>query len=175
MIITLKKGSTQQDLEEGRPHKRSILQIERDDGSIDWDYINPGLLTHDLAHYAVETVLLLKHGFFGIINQGASISEFELPKEEKPVLVHSDTIHKEALISEHLVNLVQSEIWNTGTIDDFLVIFQGICDEHGLTYPSNLNIDTLNQIREEYSRLSLEFLSLKQGEQLQLTIKDWKP
>ena len=175
MKIILKKGSTQQDLEEGRPYKKSTLHIYRDDGTLDWEYINPGLLTHDLAHYAVESILDMKNGFYGIINQGASISDFELPKGQKGFLVHPDTIHLEALQSEHLVNLVQSEIYNTGTLDDFIQIMKDICAENELEFPARLNKSSLKEIRSLYSELALEFHSMDEGQELELNLQDWKP
>ena len=175
MKIILKKGSSQQDLSEGKPFKKSTLHIYRDDGTLDWEFINPGLLTHDLAHYAVESILDMKHGFYGIINQGASIRDFELPKDQKGPLVHPDTIHKEALQSEHLVNLVQSEIYNTGTISDFIELVRNICNENNLDYPSKLNENNLEKIRELYSKLALEFHSMERGQELELSLVDWRP
>ena len=50
MEISLQKHST----------KPSILKCVRNDGSVTWAKLHPGTETHDLAHFAVETVLDFK-------------------------------------------------------------------------------------------------------------------
>ena len=67
LTITLKKMLT----------KPSILSITRNDGSTTWSKLHRGLETHDLAHYAVESTLRFSKAFYGIINEGYNISDFE--------------------------------------------------------------------------------------------------
>ena len=67
MTITLKKMLT----------KPSIHSITGNDGSKTWSKLHRGLETHDLAHYAVESTLLFSKAFYGIINEGDNINDFE--------------------------------------------------------------------------------------------------
>jgi hypothetical protein len=67
LTITLKKMLT----------KPSILSSTRNDGSTTWSKLHRGLETHDLAHYAVESTLRFSKAFYGIINEGYNISDFE--------------------------------------------------------------------------------------------------
>ena len=123
---------------------------------------------HDIAHYAVETVLGFKNGFYGIVNQGIEILDFELPKEEKPTLVHPDTMHIEAIQSEYIVNLLQTEIWNSGRIDNFLEVLKSSLGERNISFPVQITNDKLEEIRNVYHHYALEFSSMQEGESLEL-------
>jgi hypothetical protein len=58
-----------------------VLRCTRDDGSVTWqkqtDRHAAHFSLHDLTHFAVETVLGFRRGFFGLINEGWDISETE--------------------------------------------------------------------------------------------------
>lgn len=60
---------------DGRPSLACI----REDGSRTWARVHPFLPTHDLAHYAVESVLGIDDAFFGLIAQGWDIDAFAAP------------------------------------------------------------------------------------------------
>ena len=55
-------------------------------------------------HYAVETTLHFKNAFFGMLAGGISISDFELPKDQRPF-----AYSEEALVAESIVNLLSME------------------------------------------------------------------
>ena len=64
--ISLKKISAQQ----------ASLQCRRPDGSVTWSRVHPFYPTHDLSHFAVETALGLRQGFFGLIAGGWELADF---------------------------------------------------------------------------------------------------
>jgi hypothetical protein len=61
---------------DGRP----AVTFVRDDGSRTSGRLGAGDFgpVHDLTHYAVETTLGLRHGFYGLLAQGWNIPDFEV-------------------------------------------------------------------------------------------------
>ena len=94
--------------------KSSVLTITRSDGSSTWSKLYKGLETHDLAHYAVEKTLCFKHAFYSIIDNGFNISDFAAPRQQRPFAVRSENLHTEAIVTEHIVNLLEVEFLNSG-------------------------------------------------------------
>lgn len=64
--ITLKKISAE----------RASLHCRRADGTETWSRVHPFYPTHDLSHFAVETALGLRQGFFGLIAGGWDLDDF---------------------------------------------------------------------------------------------------
>ena len=64
--INLKKISTEQ----------ASLNCRRPDGTITWSRVHPFYPRHDLSHFAVETTLGLRQGFFGLIAAGWELADF---------------------------------------------------------------------------------------------------
>ncbi len=60
---------------------RPVVSVTRADGSVTSGQLGAGNFgpVHDLAHYAVETHLGAAGGFYGLIAQGWSIPDFEVP------------------------------------------------------------------------------------------------
>ena len=66
MQVNLKKISAE----------RASLHCRRGDGSETWSRVHPFYPTHDLSHFAVETALGLRQGFFGLIAGGWDLADF---------------------------------------------------------------------------------------------------
>lgn len=145
--------------------KPSILTIIRSDDSSTWSKLRIGMETHDLAHYAVEKVLNFTSAFYGIINKGFNISDFELPKEQRPNL-----ITPESLVTEHIVNLLEVEFLNSGNNHNFIEDLKQILSDNNLPFPNNLNSETLINIRDVYQKLVLKWKALKDDEILNLEL-----
>jgi hypothetical protein len=64
--VNLKKISAEQ----------SSLHCRRRDGSVTWSRVHPFYPGHDLSHFAVETALSLRQGFFGLIGEGWELADF---------------------------------------------------------------------------------------------------
>jgi len=82
------------------------LTCERPDGSVTWerqDGERGGFLpVHDLTHFAVETVLNYRHGFFGLLAQGWNLEDFGQPWPR-------GRLPAEAVLSEFTVGFFDQE------------------------------------------------------------------
>lgn len=65
-------------------NKPDTLSVRRTDGSVTWSQGQAGPAYHDLAHYAVETVLQTTQGFFSIIDQGLPSTTSCFPGTDGP-------------------------------------------------------------------------------------------
>lgn len=87
-----------------RSGKPALLECTRAGGSVTMAEVAPGP-AHDLAHYAVETTLGLKQGFFGLLAAGWDIADFDVAGAAKRL-----SIPPEAVAVEHVVNLLTMEL-----------------------------------------------------------------
>ncbi len=82
------------------------LTCTRRDGSVTWQRQNgPTALVmpaHDLAHFAVESTLGFRSGFYGLLTDGWEITDFATPWPRGP-------IPDEALVVELIVGLFDAE------------------------------------------------------------------
>jgi hypothetical protein len=158
MVIVLKKMNS----------KPSVLIITRSDGTTTWSKLHRGLETHDLAHYAVESTLQFNNAFYGLINKGFTVADFELPKEQRPKEVQPQHLHENAIITEHLVNLLEVELMNSGLNTNFLFDLSEILKKNALSFPKLLNTETLKQIRTTYHNLVNQWSNLEEGQELRI-------
>lgn len=158
MLISLKKRFT----------KPCILTITRSDGSMTWSKLHKGLETHDLAHFAVESTLNFSKAFYGIINDGYDINDFQLPRDQRPFAVRPENLHQEAIITEHIVNLLEIELLNSGYNDDFIEKLRDILIQNDLSFPQNLFPESLDKIRATYHNLYNQWLVLEDGDKLNI-------
>lgn len=60
-----------------------VLRCQRPDGSVIWQRQTGRYASffplHDLTHYAIETTLALRQGFYGLIASGWTFSDFDKP------------------------------------------------------------------------------------------------
>jgi hypothetical protein len=88
------------------PDGSASLTGTRRDGSVTWQrQRGPSALVfppHDLTHYAVETVLGFRGGFYGLLADGWEISDFAAPWPRGP-------IPEEALVAELIVGFFDVE------------------------------------------------------------------
>lgn len=79
LTITLKR----------HPDGSASLSCTRRDGTRTWQRQNGRLAQvfpqHDLTHYAVETALGYRHGFYGLIADGWDIGDFTAPWPRGPI------------------------------------------------------------------------------------------
>jgi hypothetical protein len=89
-----------------RPDGGGLLRCVRADGSTTWQKQEsrhaPFFALHDLTHFAVESTLGFKHGFFGLIAAGWDVEDTtgQGPRGELP---------KEAVEVEQIVGLLDAE------------------------------------------------------------------
>lgn len=93
MEITFKKGNA-----------KNSITCKREDGTSTWTEADAFMIAHDLTHYVVETVFSMKNGFYGLLDSGLDITDFEKKQKITP-----RDIPKEAITAETLVNLFLTE------------------------------------------------------------------
>lgn len=138
---------------------KHVLICKRKDGTSTWINADEFFLQHDLLHYAVETAMKFKSAFYGMIAQGISITDFDLPADKRNI-----NFSDEALLTEHIVNLVMIE-----TKDGRFENFNGTLKE---SLPANkktlsaalLSDDQLNLIHTTYDMLLQQWKKLKENE-----------
>ena len=149
--------------------KQSVLTIIRNDGTSTWAKLYKGMETHDIAHYCVESTLNFSHAFYGIINHDYKIQDFALPREERPHAVKPENLHNEALVTEHIVNLLEVEKQSDSRNNDFIKTLKMILEQNNLSFPNKLNETSLQKIRRDYHQLVDKWESLKEDEELRIT------
>lgn len=149
--------------------KPTVLTFRRSDGSQTWSMLRLPI-GHDLAHYAVETVLQLRQAFFGLLDQGFSTDDFELPRERRQQALLPANLPLEALQTEHIVALLQTE-WACGRNVSFTSDLMQSLTDKGLAYPHQLTAERLEEIRKTYSALMNQWDKLPAGQQLNLAIR----
>src|SRR5262245_5618971 len=72
----------------------AVLSCTRPDGSVTWQKQEGRQASffprHDLTHYAVETVLGHRRGFYGLLAEGWDFSDFGTPWPRGPLPVDAD-------------------------------------------------------------------------------------
>lgn len=137
-----------------------IINVLRDDGSTTWNKMFPNFAIHDLAHLAIEKELNSKLGFFGLLNRGHNIQDFDLPKEERPEALLPSNLPKESIQIEHFVNLLLVEFSDGSPNPDFIEMLNKILAENQLPPMNGLNEAKLNNIRAKLKELDLEWKRL---------------
>lgn len=159
MIIQFKKNRS----------KPSVLNCIRKDGTNTWTKIQNEFEIHDLAHYAVETVLGFDNAFYGLLAKGFSIQDFELPKDQRPEALVPSNLPQQALQTEHIVNLL-----TTVTVSpehsgfEFIHELKVILEESNLDFPDNLTPKSLEDIFTCFYDLNAKWKSLEEGGILEL-------
>lgn len=93
------------------PSSKDVLTCVREDGSRTWSRLHAAFPIHDMTHYAVESEMRAKDGFFGLIAQGWDIGDFGIPEKRARMPL-------EALWVEHVVGIVWRE-FVTREISDY--------------------------------------------------------
>ena len=120
------------------------LSCIRADGSRTWSDLQEGTVFHDLAHYIVEKKFEFTQAFYGLIKQGFNIGDFELPAQQRPQKLMPKNLPEEALVTEHLVNLLQVLINHPDRTQNLLEQLNIICSTRGFAFkPTPENINTL--------------------------------
>lgn len=146
----------------GKPH---ILSYTRDDGSVTWMYSDDFFTRHDLSHYAIETIMEYRTAFYGMLNDGMDIGDFE-DREKRLLIPMTD----EARWAENMANLFLMET-TQGTFPDFNEVQQNtgrssFGDQYLLM---TLSPDQIEGIRNRLRQLLAEWDALPVGETLTLT------
>lgn len=146
--------------EQGKPH---VLRYIRQDGSVTWTLLKtPFAIDHDLMHYAVEKILDLRGGFYGLLEQGFDINDFTLPKEQRPIALKWENLPIEAQYSEIIVGAFQQIPFN----EDFWAGLKMQLDHFNLLVFEKLTPSVYEAILLKINRLRTEWAQLHFGQTL---------
>ena len=144
-----------------------ILSCKRNDGTITWKQVTNFFISHDICHYAVETVIPFNNAFFGMVAAGIDIENFDLPKDQR-----NFQFSEEAILAEHLVNLLTIEI-SQGKMENLLELFSGIYEEHvGTNLYKIVTKEKLEEIRTKFSGLMQQWRSLPENQTMTLLFEE---
>jgi hypothetical protein len=137
-----------------------LLRCIRDDGSVTWqknDRHAAFFALHDLTHFAVETVLGYRRGFFGLINEGWDIDD-TTGKGARGALP------AEAVEVEHIVGMLAAEQASRVLLTD---------DEFneqlsGTGVARRMKDGEIAQVRKRRSELFTQWDNVAAGETLEL-------
>jgi hypothetical protein len=144
-----------------------VLRCVRADGSMTWQKQEGRhaafFALHDLTHFAVESVLGLKRGFFGLVAAGWDIDE-TTGKEAR------GAIPDQAKEVEYMVGALDSEraggvIWSAEDFNRQAAIHAAAS---GLPEPMPLTDEELMRIRARRAELFSEWRALEPGKTLEL-------
>ena len=157
MIIRIKKNAD----------GRTSLTCIRDDGTTTWQSLDGSharfFPRHDLTHYAVETVLADRGGFYGLVDSGWDLTDFgpPWPKGRLPVTAN---------FAEMIVGLLDLEraTGHLVTADDINQRLSEFSVEKGLSPPPRIGEDAVEQIRRRRAELFSAWDQVEPGDVLEL-------
>jgi hypothetical protein len=146
----------------------AALSCTRPDGSVTWQRQDGAqgrfFPVHDLTHYAVETVLGHRRGFFGLVAEGWDLGDFGKPWPRGP-------IPAAALHSELVVGFLDAERaggvrWTAADVNEKVA---GYCSQHGIADAfSPVTDGQLDAIHVARGDLFARWRALPAGETLEL-------
>ena len=149
------------------PDGRTSLSCTRADGTTTWQRQQGGQAAffprHDLTHYAVETVLGHRQGFYGLVAAGWDLSDFGTPWPR-------GKIPSAANLSEMIVGFFDLErrSGEIGLAQDLNERLAEFCAENLLPVPPVLTDDDLNRVRQKRGELFARWDAVKPGDALEL-------
>lgn len=157
IVIRIKKGTD----------GRTALSCTRADRTTTWQRQEGGQAVffpkHDLTHYAVETALGQRQGFYGLVSAGWDFSDFgsPWPRGKLPF---------EANISEVIVGVFDLErrIGERATADDLTRKLAEYCVENGLPQQPQFTEEDLARVREKRAELFAKWDAVRPGDALEI-------
>ena len=145
-----------------------ISRFERADGTATWQRKDGPqasfFAVHDLTHYALETTLLYRRGFYGLVAEGWDLSDFGTPWPRGPLPADAEP-------AELIAGLLDGER-ATGercSREEFNEKIAMYYASHSLTDPPTLTQEELDQIRKVARDLRARWAAVLPGDSLELT------
>lgn len=149
----------------------AALTCVRADGSVTWQR-QPGSLglvfpAHDLTHYAVETALGYRRGFYGLIAEGWEIADFGSPWPRGPVPAEAREV-------ELVVGLFDTErrmggSWTAAELREHAALYAAASRtaHEGVVLPA-LTDDDVARVREARAEVFARWVEIAPGGTLEL-------
>ena len=157
IVIRIKKGAD----------GRTALSCTRADGTTTWQRQEGKQAaffpTHDLTHYAVETTLEQRDGFYGLIAQGWNFSDFGSPWPR-------GRLPAEATISEQIVGVFDLErrIGEKATAEALNAKLSEYCAENGFPPHRSFSEEDLDRVRQKRAELFAKWDAVPPGGALEI-------
>lgn len=145
----------------------AALSCVRADGSATWQRQEGAngrfFPIHDLTHYAVETVLGLRRGFYGLVSEGWDIDDFGAPWAKGPM--PPETGHAELIVGFFDTDRAGG---TRSTAEEFNTSAATFVTARGGTAPPDLTDEDLARIRLRLSELLAGWRETPVGDALEL-------
>lgn len=157
MVIRIKKGAD----------GRTSLSCTRSDGTSTWQRQEGAQASffprHDLTHYAVETVLGQRRGFYGLVAAGWDLSDFGTPWPR-------GKLPKDANLAEMIVGFFDRDraYGQMGTAEDLNADLAAYCKENDLPAPEEFTEESLSLVRQKRGELFARWEAVEPGSALEL-------
>jgi hypothetical protein len=156
-----------------RKDGNTVLRCVRDDGSSTWqrndDQHARFFPVNDLMHYAVETELGFRRGFYGLIAEGWEIAETTGKMDRGP-------LPNETLEAEYFVSALSAERASdtASTAEEFNHLAANFARARALPSPRHLSEEELARIRSRFDELTEKWRRLPPGETLEVVFLLWQ-
>ena len=150
-----------------RPDGGGLLRCVRADGSVTWQKQPsrhaPFFAMHDLTHFAVESTLGFRRGFFGLIAEGWDI-------EDTTGQGTRGRLPEEAVEVERIVGLFDAErasatLFTTNEFNQHAAMHASTA---GHSAPGRLTEDEILRVRKRRGELFTQWLALEPGAAIKL-------
>jgi len=164
MVIRIKKGAD----------GRTSLSCTRADGTSTWQRQEGAQASffprHDLTHYAVETVLGQRRGFYGLVAGGWDLSDFGTPWPR-------GKLPKDANLSEIIVGFFDREraSGEIRTAEELNAELAAYCGENDLPAPDAFTEEHLWLVRQKRGDLFTRWEAVELGGALELSFDPAAP
>ncbi|HZW09285.1 MAG TPA: hypothetical protein VFF69_05215 [Phycisphaerales bacterium] len=149
-----------------RAGKPALLRCVRADGSATMAEIAPGP-AHDLIHFAVETTLACRRGFYSLLAEGWSIEGFNVAGAAQKL-----AIPEEAIAVEFIVGLLQMELLSGVPAADFRAeLERALAGAKSTAQPPPMTAGQLATIRERIAELLGRWRALPPGSTMVLSFE----
>jgi hypothetical protein len=144
-----------------------VLRCVRTDGSVTWQKMAsrhaPFFALHDLTHFAVESTIGFRRGFFGLVAVGWEIDETTGKTPRGP-------LPEEAVLVECIVGALDAEraggeIWTAEDFNQHLAIHFASAR---LSQPRTLSDEDLSRVRARRADLFAQWRAVPRGGVLEL-------
>jgi hypothetical protein len=150
-----------------RKDGNTTLRCVREDGSSTWqrnENQHAGFfLLHDLTHYAVETELGFRRGFYGLIAEGWDIAETTGKTSRGPL--PNETLEVEYLVSAFSAERAGGTASSAAEFNELAATF---ALAKGMPKPRQLSEDELTRVRSRFDELAAKWRALPAGASMQL-------
>jgi hypothetical protein len=145
-----------------------VLKCIRADGSTTWQRVEDKHTAffplHDLTHYAVETELGFRRGFYGLVAEGWEITE--TTGKTARGSVPSETLEVEYLVSAFSAERAAGAVASAAEFNQLATTY---ANGRGMRPPRQLSDDDLARVRARFDELAMRWRALPAGRMLELS------